>query len=96
MCISWDLKNGVDTMHATLAQTRPSVGARAHPPGADAQDDHRDAAAAAHYVHNPHMQRALALTKRDHAAGLRREVVHQAAHSLPDQDARVHTIPRPG
>ena len=73
----------------------PAQGRRHTRPEREARgrgDDRKDAAAAAHYAHNPHMQRAQALTKRDHAAGLRRQVVHQAAHSLPDQDARVHTI----
>jgi ribonuclease HI len=91
--VSWDLKPGVDTMHASLAQTRPGAEAQAEPPAAGAQGaDPREAAAAAHYAHNPHMHRAVALASRDLAAGRQRQVFHQAAHSREGQDARVDAI----
>jgi ribonuclease HI len=61
LCISWDLKHGMDTMHSTLDLTRPGAEEQTQPPAAGLQGDCGDAAAVAHYAHNPHMQRALAL-----------------------------------
>ena len=87
--IGWDLKPGVDTMHAALAQTRPMVGTQAQPPAAVAP---MDATTATYYAHNPHMHRAVALARRDLAAGRRRQVIHQAAHSQQGQDESVAAI----
>ena len=87
--IGWDLKPGVDTMHAALAQTRPTAGTQARPPAADAP---MDAATASYYAHNPHMHRAVALARRDLAAGRQRQVIHQAAHSQQGQDESVASI----
>jgi hypothetical protein len=56
------------------------------------QPDHATSRLHSPYAHNPHMQRALALAARDLTAGLQRRGAHQAAHSVPGQDARGHTI----